>query len=107
MCQRRSSIADRIYQPQNPLVLLGFRGVLSGGATIPHEAARDGLLTSSRIAFCAIANALVFCVPGHVAFADNAAMPIEAFMATADAERCPMIGDWSFKLGTTMTAEVA
>jgi hypothetical protein len=30
-----------------------------------------------------------------------------AFMATADTERFPMIGDWSFKLGTTMTAEVA
>ena len=64
-------------------------------------------MTPSRLAFCAIASALVFCVPGHVAFADNAAMPIEAFMATADTERFPMIGDRRFKLGTTMTAVVA
>ena len=64
-------------------------------------------MTPSRLAFCAIASALVFGVPGHVAFADDAAMPIEACMATADTERFPIIGDWSSKLGTTKTAEVA
>ena len=46
-------------------------------------------------------------VPGHVAFADKAAMPIEAVVAPSDTERFPMIGDRSIKLGTTMTAVMA
>src|SRR5262249_38532599 len=48
------------------------------GLTPAHEAAKDDLLTPSRLASGAIASAVVFCVPRHVAFADNAAMPIEA-----------------------------
>jgi len=50
---------------------------------------------------------LAFPEPRHVAFADDAAMPIEAVMATADTERFPMIGNRSIKLGTTMTAVMA
>jgi len=72
-----------------------------GVSSIPNAISQEEILQNELaispckrgLAVGAVANFLVLGVPGHVAFADNAAAPIEAFMATADTERFSMIGN--------------
>jgi hypothetical protein len=68
--------------------------------------ADNELLLPFGLTVGAIAGALIFCVPAHVALTDETAMPIKAAVAALDAKCFPMIGDRSFKLGAAVTAKV-